>query len=70
MAMEASALAWADLFAGFAFYLILEGLLPFASPRGWRRGLTAMAALSDGQLRAFGFAVVVAGLVVLYVVRN
>jgi hypothetical protein len=63
-------LAWADLFAGFAFYLILEGLLPFASPRGWRRGLAAMAELSDGQLRAFGFAIVVAGLVVLYVVRN
>jgi uncharacterized protein YjeT (DUF2065 family) len=63
-------LAWADLFAGFAFYLILEGLLPFASPRGWRRGLAAMAELSDSQLRAFGFAIVVAGLVVLYVVRN
>lgn len=63
-------MAWADLFAGFAFYLILEGLLPFASPRGWRRGLAAMAELSDRQLRAFGFAVIVAGVVVLYLVRN
>lgn len=63
-------MAWADLFAGIAFYLILEGLLPFASPRGWRRGLAAMAELSDGQLRGFGFAVIVAGVVVLYLVRN
>jgi uncharacterized protein len=63
-------LAWADLFAGVGFYLILEGLLPFASPRAWRRGLAAMAELSDGQLRVFGLAVVVAGLVVVGVVRN
>jgi uncharacterized protein YjeT (DUF2065 family) len=63
-------LAWADLFAGFAFYLILEGLLPFVSPRGWRRGLAAMGQLNDGQLRGFGLAVIVAGLVVLYLVRN
>lgn len=63
-------MAWADLFAGFSFYLILEGLLPFASPRGWRRGLAAMAELSDGQLRGFGLFVVVVGLVILVIVRN
>ena len=63
-------MAWADLFAGLAFYLILEGLLPFASPRGWRRGLAAMAEFSDGQLRGFGFAVIVAGLIVLFVARS
>lgn len=63
-------MAWADLFAGFAIYLILEGLLPFASPQGWRRGLAAMARLNDAQLRGFGLAIVVAGLVLLFVVRN
>jgi uncharacterized protein YjeT (DUF2065 family) len=68
--MEALALAWADLFAGLAFYLILEGLLPFASPRRWRRGLAAMAELNDRQLRGFGFAIVVLGLILLFFVRN
>jgi len=62
-------LAWADLFAGFAFYLILEGLLPFLSPRSWRRGLAAMAELNDSQLRGFGLLVVVVGLVLLLVIR-
>jgi len=62
-------LAWADLFAGFAIYLILEGLLPFASPQSWRRGLAAMAELNDGQLRSFGLAIVIAGLVLLLIVR-
>jgi uncharacterized protein YjeT (DUF2065 family) len=64
------ALAWADLFAAFAIYLVLEGLLPFASPRGWRRGLATMAELTDKQLRGFGFAVMVVGLILLFIVRN
>ena len=63
-------MAWADLLAGLAFYLIFEGLLPFASPRSWRRGLAAMGELSDGQLRGFGLAIIVAGLVLLFIVRN
>lgn len=62
-------MAWADLFAGLAFYLILEGLLPFAAPQGWRRGLAALAKLDDRQLRSFGLVVVVAGLVLLFTVR-
>jgi len=63
-------LAWADLFAGIAFYLILEGLLPFASPRSWRRGLAAMAQLSDQQLRGFGLAITVVGLILLNIIRS
>lgn len=63
-------MAWADLLAGFAFYLILEGLLPFASPRGWRRGLAALAELEDSQLRMTGLVVIILGLVVLFAVRS
>lgn len=62
-------MAWADLFAGVAFYLILEGLFPFISPKNWRRGLAAFAGLNDNQLRSFGLAFVLAGLVLLFVVR-
>ena len=62
-------MAWSDLFAGVAFYLILEGLLPFATPQGWRRGLAALAQLEDKQLRTMGLLVVVAGLVLLFAVR-
>jgi uncharacterized protein YjeT (DUF2065 family) len=62
--------AWADLLAGLAFYLVIEGLFPFVSPASWRRGLAAMAALGDNQLRAFGLGAVIAGLVLLLVVRG
>lgn len=63
-------MAWADLFAGLAFYLILEGLLPFASPQAWRRGLVSIAQLGDSQLRSFGLIVVISGLVLLLIVRG
>jgi uncharacterized protein YjeT (DUF2065 family) len=63
-------LAWSDLFAGFAFYMIIEGLVPFASPQSWRRGLAGIARLEDNQLRIFGLAVVIAGLLILFVVRS
>ena len=63
-------MAWSDLFAGVAFYLIFEGLFPFASPQAWRRGLAGIAQLPDTQLRAFGLGVVIAGLVILFVARG
>ncbi len=63
-------MAWSDLFAGVAFYLIIEGLIPFASPQGWRRGLIVMAQLDDRKLRTTGLVIVAVGLLLLYVVRG
>jgi uncharacterized protein len=63
-------LAWSDLLAGFAFYLILEGLFPFAMPQVWRRGVARLAALEDRELRGFGLAIVIAGLGLLFLVRG
>lgn len=45
---------WLVLGFGFGFALILEGLLPFASPLLWRRVFKQVEALSDGQIRFFG----------------
>jgi uncharacterized protein YjeT (DUF2065 family) len=63
-------LAWADLFAGLAFFLIFEGLLPFAAPQRWRRGVAMLAQLDDRQLRTLALVMVVAGLVLLFSVRS
>jgi len=53
-----------------AFWLIFEGLFPFAAPQQWRRSLAALGNLSDGRLRAFGAVAVIAGLVLLSSVRG
>jgi hypothetical protein len=61
---------WSDFFAGLALYLVIEGLMPFASPGGWRRSLELLKRLNDGQLRMFGLAMMIAGVVLLLVVRR
>ncbi|HEU4616395.1 MAG TPA: DUF2065 family protein [Gammaproteobacteria bacterium] len=53
-----------------AFYLIIEGLFPFVTPRSWRRGLAALGRLEDNQLRGFGLAAVITGLVLLLLIRG
>lgn len=63
-------MAWADLLAGLAFFLIFEGLLPFAAPQRWRRGVATLAQLDDRQLRTFALIIVVAGLTLLLAVRS
>jgi hypothetical protein len=62
--------AWSDLLAGLALYLIIEGLFPFALPQAWRRGLAALARLEDNQLRTFGLGAVIVGLALLFAVRG
>ena len=60
---------WNDLLAAFALYLVIEGLLPFVSPDNWRKSLTMIASLKDGQLRFFGLASIIVGLALLLLVR-
>jgi len=61
---------WSDLFAAFAIYLVFEGLLPFVSPQGWKQSIELIAKLSDTQLRIFGLVSMIAGVVLLAVVRG
>jgi uncharacterized protein YjeT (DUF2065 family) len=45
--------------------LVLEGLLPFLNPAGWRQVFQRITQLSDGQIRFFGLASMVVGLVIV-----
>ena len=61
---------WSDLFAAFAIYLVIEGLLPFVNPQGWKQSIELIAQLSDRQLRIFGLVSMIAGVFLLAVVRG
>ncbi|MDH5254840.1 MAG: DUF2065 domain-containing protein [Gammaproteobacteria bacterium] len=61
---------WNDLLTGLALYLVLEGVLPFLSPDGWRRSVSLIAGLPGWQLRVFGFLSMLAGLALLVLVRG
>jgi uncharacterized protein YjeT (DUF2065 family) len=51
--------------AGIALMFVFEGILPFAAPRLWRETFRKALELTDGQLRFFGLASMVAGLALL-----
>ena len=63
-------MAWSDLLAAVALLLMLEGLLPFANPQGYRRTLASMLKLEERTLRTIGLVSIVAGLLLLYFVRR
>jgi len=54
------------IWAALALVLVLEGLLPFLSPRGWRSTFQKLLTLQDGQLRFFGLCSIVLGLLLLW----
>lgn len=49
--------------------LILEGMLPFASPTTWREAFSRMIRLKDGQIRFMGLASMLIGLLLLVLTR-
>jgi len=61
---------WNDLWAAFALYLVLEGVIPFLNPGGARRTFAAMSQMDERALRLIGLGSMIAGCVVLYFVRG
>lgn len=57
------------LLGALALMLMLEGLLPFISPRSWREMFERATRLSDGQIRFIGLASLLAGLLLFMVWR-
>ncbi|MDH3209905.1 MAG: DUF2065 domain-containing protein [Burkholderiaceae bacterium] len=55
-----------DLLLGaVALMLVIEGLLPFLSPKTWRRMFEQATRMTDGQIRFLGLSCMLAGLIVL-----
>ncbi|HEY5602908.1 MAG TPA: DUF2065 domain-containing protein [Gammaproteobacteria bacterium] len=61
---------WHDLFLALALLLVLEGLLPFINPAGFRQAMQMIAQMNDKQLRIAGFASMLAGVLLMYLINN
>jgi uncharacterized protein YjeT (DUF2065 family) len=62
-------IAWPDLAAALGLVLVIEGVLPFLSPAGLRRAAAAMSEAGDAVLRFAGAASMVAGVLLIWLVR-
>ncbi len=59
-----------DLWAALALVLVIEGLLPFISPRLYRQTAEQLASMPDRVIRGIGLGVIVLGLLSLAWVRG
>jgi len=59
---------WQVLPAALALVLIIEGMLPFISPRRWREMMLTAAQLDEGTIRTIGLGSMATGVLVLYLV--
>jgi uncharacterized protein len=61
---------WSDLLAALALVLVIEGMMPFLNPGGLRQALSRIARMPDGTLRIAGLISMLAGALLLYLVRQ
>lgn len=59
-----------ELLAACALVLVLEGILPFASPKAVRKVWENIAAMPDRTLRIFGLVSMLVGVVLLTLIRQ
>lgn len=57
---------WDDLVRALALVMVIEGIMPFIAPNGWRQAMLQAGRLSDNALRRIGLASMLAGVLVLY----
>jgi uncharacterized protein YjeT (DUF2065 family) len=63
-------MVWTDILTALALVLVIEGLLPFASPGRYRQMVAEIVRLSDNHIRVVGLVIIVVGLAFLYIVRS
>jgi uncharacterized protein YjeT (DUF2065 family) len=61
---------WTEILTALALLMIIEGMLPFIGPDRYKQLVAQIARLSDNQLRTFGLSAMIAGLLLLFLVRG
>lgn len=61
---------WNDLFAALALVLVIEGILPFLNPAGYKSTMMQMATFPETTIRKIGFGSMLAGVLFLYLIRG
>lgn len=60
---------WEELIRAAALIMVIEGLMPFISPRRFREALARFVAVNDRWMRAIGLAAMLIGLLILAAVK-
>jgi uncharacterized protein len=58
-----------NVLMAFALMLVIEGVLPFMAPALWRETFRRIVQFTDGQIRFFGLASMLSGLLLFALAR-
>ena len=61
---------WHDLLLALALLLVIEGLLPFLNPTGFKQAMQMISQMNEKQLRISGFISMMLGVLIMYIVNN
>ncbi|HBS26522.1 MAG TPA: DUF2065 domain-containing protein [Gammaproteobacteria bacterium] len=60
---------WSDLLKAIALVLVIEGLLPFLSPRGFKQSMRQIENIPEPNLRVMGLLSMIAGIGLIFWIR-
>lgn len=60
---------WEELGIAIALIFVIEGIIPFLNPAGWRKTLQSVSEMDDKTLRMMGLFSMIFGVILLYMVH-
>ncbi len=60
---------WPEVLTALGLLMVLEGLLPFLSPRRFRQALLNFAAVEDRHMRIIGLILLLGGMLIVHAVK-
>lgn len=60
---------WEKLWIALALIFVIEGIMPFLNPTGWRKTLRQVSEMKDKTLRIIGLSSMIFGVILLYLVN-
>jgi hypothetical protein len=59
-----------DLMVAFSLLMVIEGLLPFISPKTWKNMMESITKQADRNIRIFSLISMLIGSFTLYIIRS
>lgn len=60
---------WQEIMIAACLMLVIEGMLPFIAPQRWRAMVQGMLSMNDQTIRRIGFASMMMGVMLLYLIN-
>lgn len=60
---------WNDLLTALALVMVVEGIIPFVSPQGYKNTMQQLLAMPNSSLRYVGLGLMLIGVISLFLVR-